>query len=149
MKDLMEAYRQELKDLQHAQLEMTKSQDERAEAKHKIPLPGKYEGDVDFNDYLQQFEVLAVEHGWTTEKKGVMLLARLKGCALEVAVKGDGVSFGELVKRLRSHFSPDHEEMFAQRLQALQKNPKQSWEDLAYEVRSLTSKGFKDVGDSH
>ena len=152
MRELMEGYRQELKSLQHAQVEASRIyKDDRAEAakaKHKIPLPGKYEGDVDFDDYLQQFEVLADEHEWTTEKKGVMLLARLKGRALEVAAKGGDVTFRALATRLRNHFSPEHEEMYAQRLQALQKTTKQTWEDLAYEVRNLTVKGYRDVGET-
>ena len=144
MKELMDGYRCQLKDLEQAQLEFSKS--ERTEPKEKAPLPGKYEGEVDFNDYLQQFEVLAEEHKWSVDKKGVMLLARLKGRALEVAAKGQDVSFKALVARLRSHFSPEHEEMFAQRLQTLQKGAKQTWEDLAYEVRNLTSKAYKGVG---
>ena len=52
---------------------------------------------------------------------------RLKGKALEVAVQGESRGFNDLVQRLKRHFSPDHEEMYAQQLHALKKKAGQSW----------------------
>ena len=80
----------------------------------KPPLPPKYDGSTNFNTYLVQFEVLAREQKWSDEKQGVMLLSRLKGRALDVAAQGEDLSFRELVTKLKSHFSPEHEEMYAQ-----------------------------------
>ena len=115
----------------------------RREVVEKSPLPPKYDGSTDFNTYLLQFQVLAHEQRWTEDRKGVMLISRLKGRALEIAAQGDNLTFSELVSRLRSHFSPDHEEMFAQQLQTLRKTSSQTWEDLAFEVRNLTRKGYR------
>ena len=114
----------------------------------KLPLPPKYEGTIDFANYLAQFEALASEQAWTTAKKGVILLSRLKGRALDVAVQGEGLTYGPLVERLRAHFSPDHEEMYAQKLQAVQKQPTQTWEDLAFEVKNLASKAYKATNEA-
>ena len=154
LKDLLDIYKKQLHDVQKLQGDLAQQQQDttvpadETRTSFKLPLPAKYEGDLDFNDYLAQFEALAGEHGWTTAKKGVILLGRLKGRALEVAVKGKELDYASLITRLRSHFSPDHEDMFAQQLQALQKKPKQTWEDLAFEVRRLTIKAYKDVAST-
>ena len=113
----------------------------------KTPLPPKYDGCTDFCTYRVQFEVLAKQQKWSQEKQGVMLLSRLKGRALDVAAQGEDLSYTGLVSRLKSHFSPEHEEMFAQKLQALRKSSSQTWEDLAFEVRLLTRKAYGNSND--
>ena len=114
----------------------------------KGPLPPEYDGSTDFCTYRVQFEVLARQQKWNEEKQGVMLLSRLKGRALDVAAQGEDLSYPGLVERLKSHFSPEHEEMFAQKLQALRKTSSQTWEDLAFEVRTLTRKAYGGANDS-
>ena len=153
LKILFDRHRKQLWELEQKQEDLSKIQGEitrREDQKgcSKIPLPAKYDGEFDFNDYLAQFDALSNEHGWNHAQKGVMLLGRLKGRALEVAAKGKDLTFGALVERLREHFAPEHEEMFAQRLQAVQKKPGQTWEDLAYVVHDLASKGYKGVPES-
>ena len=118
------------------------------ESTEKLPLPPKYDGSLDFNTYLVQFEVLAKEQRWSDQKCGVMLLSRLKGRALDIAAQGEDLTYPQLVSRLKSHFSPEHEEMFAQKLDAIQKNANQTWEDLAFEVRTLTVKAYREANES-
>ena len=93
LKKLLEDHEKQLHKVQQDQDELTRRNDATTSLSEpkdscKIPFHAKYERDLDFNDYLAQFEALAVEHGWNTAKRGVMLLGRLKGRALEVAVKG-------------------------------------------------------------
>ena len=115
----------------------------RKSSPEKPPLPPKYDGSTDFCTYLVQFEVLAKQHRWSAEKCGVMLLSRMKGRALDVAAQGEDLGYVDLVNRLRAHFSPEHEEMFAQKLQAIQKSATQTWEDLAFRDSYPDSKSFQ------
>ena len=134
--------------LQEKQLADISQRDDETPSKKGVPLPPKFDGSVAFESYLVQFETIAGEQRWTADKKQVVLLGRLKGKALEVAVQGESRGFNDLVQRLRRHFSPDHEEMYAQQLHALKKKAGQSWEDLAFEVRELTRRAYKSANDS-
>lgn len=148
--DELKRLRKELDTQEKKMDEMTQSafQTTRKDSPEKAPLPSKYDGSTDFCTYLVQFEVLAKQQRWSEEKQGVLLLSRLKGRALDVAAQGEDLSYPELVHRLKAHFSPEHEEMFAQKLQVLQKSSSQTWEDLAFEVRTLTRKAYRSANDS-
>ena len=148
--DLKQAFRRQQAQMSHLEDDLHRSRPgsfDEPRTTSKMPLPIKYEGETDFRDYLIQFEALARVHGWDDQMKAVMLLGRLKGKALAVAAKGSETTFSAMVARLINHFSPDHEEMYAQQLQAVTKKPEQSWEDLAYQVRDLAARGYKAVGD--
>ena len=160
-KKLEEKYAAEIQKLRAAYLSQKEQMEElisrqkemsfnstQAESHEKVPLPPKYEGNLDFKNYLVQFEALASEQKWSTSKKGVMLLSRLKGRALDIAAQGEDLSYSQLVAKLKSHFSPEHEEMYAQKLQTIQKKPKQSWEDLAFEVKDLASKAYRSTNEA-
>ena len=112
----------------------------------KTALPQKYDGSTNLTSYLVQFEALAQEQAWGYAKKGIVLLGRLKGRALDVATQGENHSYPELIKRLKRHFVPDSEEMFAQQLHAIKKQPSQTWEDLAFQVRETTEKAYRTAG---
>ena len=103
------------------------------------PLPLKYDGSTDLKTYLVQFETLSHEQGWNDDKKGVMLLSKLQGCALEIAASGQDMAYHTMVRILKAHWAPENEELDSQKLQTMQKTTKQTWEDLAFEVCHLTN----------
>lgn len=109
----------------------------------KVTLPQKFDGSTSLTSYLVQFNTLASEQGWNDAKKSIILLGRLKGRALDVATQGEDHSFIELVRRLKRHFVPENEDMYAQQLQAVKKQTSQTWEDLAFQVRELARKAYK------
>lgn len=111
-------------------------------------LPGRYNGEADFEDYLAQFTVVATANAWSDAEKAAVLLGRLEGKALSAVSRGPDMQYTTMIGRLLKQFSMDHEETYAQRLQTLVKKDDQTWEDLAHEVRLLASKGYKDVGEN-
>ena len=80
----------------------------------KVALPQKFDGSTNLMSYLVQFNVMAAEQGWGEAKKGIVLLGRLKGRALDVAAQGEDHTYAALVERLKRHFVPDNEDMYAQ-----------------------------------
>ena len=109
----------------------------------KVALPQKFDGSTNLMSYLVQFNVMAVEQAWGEAKKGIVLLGRLKGRALDVAAQGEDHSYAALVERLKRHFVPDNEDMYAQQMQAIKKQESQTWEDLAFQTRELAKKAYK------
>ena len=130
------------------QAEATPSPAKSTTSSDKNQLPLKYDGTTNLASYLVQFETLAKEQGWPVEKQGIVLLGRLKGRALDVATQGTSHTYPELVERLKTHFSPDNEDMFAQQLHATQKKSSQTWEDLAFQIRELTRKAYGSANEA-
>ena len=114
----------------------------------KLQLPLKYDGTSNLESYLVQFETIADEQGWNAARKGMILLGRLKGRALDVATQGTSNKYGEMLERLKTHFTPESEDMYAQQLQAVRKEASHTWEDLAFQVRDLARKAYKSANDS-
>ena len=65
-----------------------------------------------------------------------------------MATQGTSNTYGEMLERLKTHFTPESEDMYAQQLHAVRKEPSHTWEDLAFQVRDLARKAYKSANDS-
>ena len=133
-----------------AELAVLKKQMQRAETKRSGPdksapeklMPMKYAGVTDFDDYLVQFETIAGLHGWSEDRRGAVLMAKLEGIALSVATPVSDKGYKAMTTKLRERFSPEQQEAFALRLKTRAQTKNETYEALADDVQSMTRKAY-------
>ena len=129
--------------LQTKEREILELQQRLAQEKSKVNRtadikPTKFNGKGDLEDYLTQFLAIAKFHGWSDEKKVVILMSKLEGEALSVAAVLREPTFSQLVKQLKENFSCEQQELAAIKLQNRVQLKDESLESLALDIQKLT-----------
>lgn len=98
--------------------------------------PTKYDGSIDFVDYLAQFSTVARYHGWDASMQAIVLMAQLEGRALCVAAHC--VSYAEMVEVLTSAFSERQKDTAALSLRSRRQADGEDFGRLSLDLQKLT-----------
>ena len=105
-------------------------------------MPARYSGTADFDEYLIQFEVIAEVHGWSSQEKASVLMAKLDGPALAVAAPIASQGFEVVTKKLKGRFAPEQQEACSLQLRTRSQNKGETYEALADDVERLAKKAY-------
>jgi len=100
--------------------------------------PEKYNGQTSIETVFVQFNNCCKYNRWGEEDKLAHLRWSLTGSAAQLLWDSDGLTYKQLVKKLRSRFGGDGmEEKFQTEFQCRIRHPKESLRELGQDVRRL------------
>ncbi len=111
---------------------------------YKQITPELFNGDAPLQEYLGQFESVAMWNGWNDNQKAQQLFMSLRGRARGVIREQSEwrtITYQELVERLQTTFSGQAELYLAQ-LRCCQQQPQESLQDFSQSVRKLVDNAY-------
>ena len=113
---------------------------DRAGPKHRTH-PSKYSGEIPFEDYLNQFEIVAELNGWSDVEMALQLQANLQGAAtsaVAVLERHQRNDYEAVVKAIKSRYgTAEQQELHRTLLRTRQRKRDESLPDLAYDILRL------------
>ena len=107
----------------------------------------KFSGAEDLDDYLVQFEAVALLQKWSETEKNVILLSKLEGSALSAVNTAKTKSYSDMVICLKENFSPEQRELSLQKLQSRVQKKGENFSILAADIQRLALKAYPSVDD--
>ena len=113
---------------------------------HNFPKPGEFDGSGSWVSFIAQFRVIASAQRWNESAKLAMLVASLKGPALELFAHlpdADRTDFSRLSSALEGRFGAANQEpWFRSQLRRRRRKPGETLPQLAREIERLVSLAY-------
>lgn len=106
----------------------------------------EFDGNVFWEAYCPQFELLAAHNGWDDQECAVQLATSLRGVALEVFAQLDSAarsSYNRLAQALEQQYGTKHQnEVFTVRFRTQRRRCGESLQELAHDLDSMAHKPY-------
>jgi len=105
--------------------------------------PDKFNGTTSLETFLMQFSNCSDYNKWSEKDRVAHLRWSLTGCAAQLLWGTEGLSYKQLVKKLRARFGAEGmEERFETELRCRRRKPNESLRELAQDIRKLMTLAY-------
>ena len=148
-KDLGEANKQLQKSINEANALRRELTELKTKEKYKADIiPAKsYDGSTDINEFLMNFTELATIQEWSDSRQRVILLNKLEGEALTVALSERTENAAQLKALLKKSFGPADITVYSLQLQNRVQKKGEAFDHLARDLKHLGHKAYPKADD--